>query len=339
VEELRANLEQFLARATGADWVSVSAIEPLAGGAIQDNWRIAIEIDGGTLDGHLEAVIRRDPEALPAVSHHRHEEFALLQAAFAAGVTVPEPLWLCQDPAVLGRPFFVMRRVEGTAQPHRILRDERLGGDRATLARRLGAELARIHSIRPPRPDLAFLPLPDGPPALAAVREYRGFLDRHRDPRPVLELGLAWLHRHAPPTDALVLAHRDFRTGNFMVDATGITGILDWEFAAWGDPLEDLGWFCAGCWRFGAADREAGGVGDRESLYAGYEAAGGRRIDRRRVFYWEVMAHLRWAVIALQQVDRHLSGEQSSLELALTGHIVPELERAILAMTGETGDG
>eukprot|EP01035_Chromulina_nebulosa_P049233 gene49233-66860_t len=36
-----------------------------------------------------------------------------------------------------------------------------------------------------------------------------------------------------------------------MVNATGLTGILDWEFAAWGDPHEDIGWLCARCWRFG----------------------------------------------------------------------------------------
>ena len=39
------------------------------------------------------------------------EEFALLRAAFAARVTVPEPLFLCEDAAVTGAPFFVMRRV------------------------------------------------------------------------------------------------------------------------------------------------------------------------------------------------------------------------------------
>ncbi|MNF12669.1 hypothetical protein D3C80_2142390 [compost metagenome] len=45
------------------------------------------------------------------------------------------------------------------------------------------------------------------------------------------------------------------------------------------------------------------------------------------------MAHLRWAVIALQQAERHLSGQQRSLELALTGRLVPELEYEILALT------
>ncbi len=45
------------------------------------------------------------------------------------------------------------------------------------------------------------------------------------------------------------------------------------------------------------------------------------------------MAHLRWAVIALEQGARHVSGREFSLELALTGRMVPELEQAILRAT------
>jgi hypothetical protein len=44
------------------------------------------------------------------------------------------------------------------------------------------------------------------------------------------------------------------------------------------------------------------------------------------------MATIRWAVIAADQAARHLSGQERSLELALTGHIVPELELDVLAM-------
>ena len=59
----------------------------------------------------------------------------------------------------------------------------------------------------------------------------------------------------------------------------GLTGILDWEFAGWADPMEDVAWFCAKCWRFGANRLEAGGIADRAPFYAGYEAESGRRID------------------------------------------------------------
>ena len=46
------------------------------------------------------------------------------------------------------------------------------------------------------------------------------------------------------------------------------------------------------------------------------------------------MAHVRWAVIACQQAARHVSGGEPSLELALTAHVVPELELEVLALTG-----
>ena len=119
----------------------------------------------------------------------------------------------------------------------------------------------------------------------------------------------------------------------YMVDADGLTAILDWEFAGWGDPMSDIGWFCAECWRFGRTDLEAGGIAPRAAFYRGYEAEGGTRIDDAVVRYWEVVAHLRWAVIALEQGHRHLSGLEPSLELALTGHLISDFELEILALT------
>ncbi|HEU0200391.1 MAG TPA: phosphotransferase family protein [Burkholderiaceae bacterium] len=327
------SLENFIARNAGAERVSISAARKLSGGAIQENWGIHAEIRGGADAGALDAVIRTDSPSGVAASRSRAQEFALLKAAFAAGVTVPEPLWLCEDPAIIGRQFFVMRRVNGTAAGHVVVKDARLGGDRMQLTRRLGAELARIHSIRPPRPDLNFLPEFAEAPALHTIQRLRRQLDAHATPRPALEWGLRWLERNAPARDSIVLCHRDYRTGNYMVDEHGLTGILDWEFAGWGDPLEDIGWFCAKCWRFGANNREAGGVGTREDFYLGYEEVSDRALDRAQVRYWEVMAHVTWAVIAIQQAERHLSGEESSLFLALTGHVVPELEYEVLTMT------
>lgn len=128
--------------------------------------------------------------------------------------------------------------------------------------------------------------------------------------------------------------YRDWRTGNYRVDAQGLTAVLDSEFAGWGDRLEDIGWFCARCWRFGQLAKEAGGIGSREALYRGYERVYGRPLERAQVVYWEAFAHMRWAVIAIQQGERHVSGREPLLELALTAHIVPELELQILRMTG-----
>jgi aminoglycoside phosphotransferase (APT) family kinase protein len=148
----------------------------------------------------------------------------------------------------------------------------------------------------------------------------------------VLEWGLRHLERHAPPAADIVLCHNDFRTGNLMLSERGVSGVLDWEFAAFGDRHEDLGWFTARCWRFGSK-HEAGGIGSRAAFYAGYEAQSGTKINDTQVRLWEIAATIRWAVIAISQAERHLSGVEQNLELALTGHIVPELERDILAAT------
>lgn len=332
-QPLRRALEHFLAAAAGAERVAVDKARRLAGGAVQENWLVETEITGGHHSGWLDMVVRIDsPTAGVDASHNRAAEFALLKAAFTAGVTVPEPLWLCEDAKVLGRPFFVMRRIEGTATGHLLVKDIRLGGDRKRLLERLGAELARIHSIRPPRLDLDFLEWYEEAPALHTIQRLRAYLDGHHVPYPALEWGLRWLERNAPPRDLVALCHHDFRTGNYMVDGNGLTGILDWEFAGWGDPMEDIGWFCAKCWRFGGKG-EAGGIGEREDFYHGYESVSGLPIDRELVRYWEIMAHTVWAVIAIQQAQRHISGKEFSLMMALTGHKVPELEYEILSMT------
>ncbi len=71
-------------------------------------------------------------------------------------------------------------------------------------------------------------------------------------------------------------------------------------------------------------------MASREAFYRGYERISGKTVNRELVPYWEIMATVRWAVIALQQGYRHTSGEESSLELALTGRMVPEMELDIL---------
>lgn len=322
----------WLARESGAVSAEITACKPLSGGAIQENWAIDAAFEGGDLDGARALVLRTDAPSGVAVSLGRAEEFALLQAAEAAGVTVPEPHFLCRDPEVLGKDFVVMDRIGGVALGPKVVKDSSLGGDREALVERLGRELARIHSIQPPRDDLSFLDRPENP-AKAAVAAHRGHLDALGEPHPALEWGLSWCAGQTPDPGEITLVHQDFRTGNLMLDEKGLTGVLDWEFAAWGDPLSDIGWFCAKCWRFGRPDLEAGGLGSRDAFYRGYEAESGRAIDSEAVAFWEVMAHIRWGVIALQQGARHYSGEQNSLELALTGRIAPELELEVLRMT------
>jgi aminoglycoside phosphotransferase (APT) family kinase protein len=318
-------LAAWLSEAAGAP-VVILARERLSGGAIQQN--IALSVTRGGLAE--EWVLRTDNAATLAVSLGRGAEFALLRAAYAAGVVVAEPLFGCEDRGVIGAPFFVMRRVAGSAAGHAAAkRAAAMGGDSA-LAAEHGRQIARIHRIRPPRADLAFLGEPPADATAAFIARMRGRLDEAGTPRPPLEYGLRMMERQAPAPLPTVLCHNDFRTGNTMQDGGRITAVLDWEFAAWGDPHEDLGWFTARCWRFGQNHLEAGGVGPMDAFLAGYAAEAGWQPDPGRVRFWQLGATIRWAVIAADQAARHLSGQEPSLELALTGHMVPELEWDVL---------
>ena len=328
--EMRAAIAKFVARAAGARSVNVLELRPLHGGAIQENYTLELEISGGEFAGNRSLVLRTDSPSQVGASLSRAQEFAVLQAAFAAGVSVPEPLWLCEDSSVTGKAFLLMEKVPGSATARDLVRGPLTDEAREALVERLGEELAQLHRIKPPVAALAFLPIPRQAAALTRVALYRQYLDALPSCQPALEWGLRWLERHAPPPCEPMLCHCDYRTGNYMVDGARLTGILDWEFATWSDPYEDLGWFCARCWRFGAWDKEAGGMGSRAAFYRGYERVAGAAVDPTRVAYWEVMAAVRWAIIALQQAERHHSGEQSSLELALTGRMVPEMELDML---------
>lgn len=307
----------------------------LSGGAIQQNWAITAEVRGGPQHGHQEWVLRTDAASSIAVSRSRAEEFALLEAVFAAGVAVPEPLWLCADPEeppVIGRSFFIMQRLRGVAAGHRLTREAALVPDPDALALSLGRNLARIHSIVPGDQRLQFLGTPSGNPARADIAAYRTHLDELRARNPVLEWGLRWCEMNVPQPQPSVLLHRDFRTGNYMVEGGEISGILDWEFAGWGDRREDLGWFTARCWRFAKPDREAGGIASISAFLDGYRSETNIQIHAADLRFWQVMAHVRWAVIALQQTARHGSHKERSLELALTAQVVPDLELEIVRL-------
>ncbi|HEX7386364.1 MAG TPA: phosphotransferase family protein [Castellaniella sp.] len=325
-----SSLATFLSHQCNAQSVDVVEFTRLTGGAIQNNYALTVRMTGGTYPGEHRLVVRSDAPSRIASSLDRIQEFHVLKVAHAAGLTVPEPLWLCTDPAVLSRNFFIMQRAEGSSAPRTFLRDALTAGQAQALTQRLGEELARLHRVRPPLPELAFLPIPKELPALHRVHIYQQALRQIDEPHPVLDWALNWLTDHVPTSHDLVLCHCDFRTGNYMVQNGRLTAVLDWEFAAWSDPYEDLGWLCCKSWRFGAPVHEVGGLGDKADLFKGYTRISGRPVDASAVAYWEIMGLVRWAVVALQQAQRHLSGEEPSIELALTGRMVPEMEYDLL---------
>lgn len=326
-------LSDWLAAQTGADSVHMEPPVLLPGGAVQQNWALDADFAGGQLPGRQQLVLRANFQTPLPASRPKAEEFAVLRAVAAAGVTVPEPLWLCGDAEVIGQPFFVMRRLPGDADARPLVADAARDGFGPALAEQLARELALIHVLSPDDTRLTCLGAPPEPSSRAQIAEWREWLSDLVLESSVLSDALDWLDHHAPHEERTRLLHRDFRSGNFLVDDGRLTAVLDWEFAGWGDPHEDIGWFCAACWRAGG-DLEAGGLATRGAFYRAYEAAGGGPVDADTVAYWEIMAHVRWAIIARQQGARAARGDEPQHELLEAAARVPELERKLAAMVG-----
>jgi aminoglycoside phosphotransferase (APT) family kinase protein len=331
--ELEARLGPHVRSRLGAD-AELVGLSRLPGGASRETWRL--DVRRGDVAETL--VLRRDP-AGHVIESSREGEFALLQAAAAAGVPVARLRWVEADPAVLGSPFFVMDFVEGETIGRRILREERFGGARAVLPEQLATALARVHAIDAGAPGLAFLARPDAgaSPARAEAARYDQILrDLAPDPHPVLDLAVRWLGARVPPARETTVVHGDYRIGNVIVDETGLSAVLDWELAHLGDPIEDLGWFCVRAWRFGNDDRPAGGLCDRERFVAAYERARATTVDRAAVRWWEVFGNFKWAVICIMQAETHRRGAPN-VELASLGRRTAETELELLDLMDEFG--
>ena len=107
-EATRSRLASFIRQTSGATHVDITLLERMSGGAVQQNWALNAEVTGGAFAGRQQWVLRVDAPATVAESLTRTQEFGVLQAVQEAGVLAPKPLWLCDDPSVAGRLFFVM---------------------------------------------------------------------------------------------------------------------------------------------------------------------------------------------------------------------------------------
>jgi aminoglycoside phosphotransferase (APT) family kinase protein len=319
-------LEAWLRETLGATRVEIARAEKLSGGAVQENWRIDALVEGGQYEGAQRWVLRTDAAASLSVSLDRTSEFGVLSAAYNAGIKVAQPIARCESAHLTGAPFMLQVYQPGEAQARRLTRDPALSDWGPVVARELGEELAKIHMIRSSHAGLGFLPQAIMSPAKAEVARLRAALDNAGEARPALEYVLNWLMENDPGSLEVTLVHGDFRTGNYLVADGHLSAILDWEFAHWGDPHEDVGWFCAKCWRFANPDLEAGGIAARSALLEGYRSIGGNRLDEAELPYWEILAAAKWAAIAVLQGDRYRLGGEASIELALTGLMASELE-------------
>lgn len=298
---------------------AIDEVVRLSGGASRETWAL-------TCDG-VPMVLQRERPGGIRTGGGMAAEAGLIRAAGAVGVPVADVVATGGDDG-LGGPWLVAHRVDGETIPRRILRDDSLADARDALTGQCGAALAALHSIDPDSVE--------GLEGQDQVRQFRDVIDLLDEPHPAFELGFRWLEEHRPPPSGRAVVHGDFRNGNLIVGPEGLRAVLDWELAHLGDPLEDLGWLCVRAWSFGGPG-PVGGFGEREDLYAAYEAAGGHRVDREVARWWEVLGTLKWGVMCIIQAATHLTGQSRSMELAAIGRRVCEQEHDLLGLIDPDG--
>lgn len=317
--------------------ISVENVSRIPGGASRETWSFdAIWKERGT-DVRHGFIIRRDPPA-SLLETERDLEFRLYQALQDTGVPVPKVYWLETDPRWLDRTFFMMSRIDGQTDPRTLCTDPTYEPIRGEVARQKAEILARIHNIDWEAKGLHFLGVPASPAACADMEIERWESTMRKDqlePQPVLEMAISWLKRNKPaPAQRISIVHADYRTGNFLYTAQeGIKGVLDWEMAHLGDPLEDVAWACIKSWRW-SGDGKIGGLLDREDFYRLYEQYSGLKVDRQAVHFWEVLGNLKLAVIFITGAQSYCTGKTNEIMLALTSYINPSIELEILNLIG-----
>jgi aminoglycoside phosphotransferase (APT) family kinase protein len=302
-------------------------IRRLSGGASQEIW--SLEAVGPGLRRRL--ILRRQPPGAAYPDKIPIEiEAALMRVVEAAGVPTPHVVHVLAPADGIGRGF-LMEYVEGEGLGHRIVRSEAFAAIRPKLAFQIGGILARMHGV-----DTALLPGLPRKPAATVVAGIHETYRRFSQPRPVLELAFGWLRARMGTDTAAALVHGDFRNGNMIVNPGGVRAVLDWELAHLGDPVSDLGWLCTNSWRYGEIDRPVGGFGRREDMVAGYEAAGGAKVDPAALHYWEVLGTLRWGVMCIEMGARAKQSDRP-VELSVIGRRASETEIDLLRLLAPRG--
>ena len=279
-------------RIPGARDIVVDSLARISGGASRETYRFRLaytDASGAPVERRL--ILRRDPPA-SLIETQRRVEFAAYQAFYGSAVPVPEMLWLEEESEALDHPFFIAQELTGFEAGAYGLQVEPYAAHQAAYGLRKWTILGEISKADP-----AALGLTDVMPAVAPEdcwkREldyWEGVLDEDEiTPQPVIRAAIRWLRANPPPPAQKVsVVHGDYRTGNFLYDDKGeIHGILDWEMAHLGDPLEDLGWGLNRIWCWGGDDRR-GGLLPRDQAIAIWEKASGLKADPAALHWWEL---------------------------------------------------
>jgi aminoglycoside phosphotransferase (APT) family kinase protein len=340
MEELAGRLARYLAaRLDGASDIRVDDLARIHGGASRETSRFVLRYRAA--DGHEVArklILRRDPPG-SLIETDRRIEFAAYRAFHGSSVPVPEALWLEEDAAALDFPFFVMEEITGYEASPQALFLPPYDAHLDRVAEQKWTILGEIAKADPEALGLVGV-MPAIDPDAAWKREldhWVGVIDEDElEPQPVIRAVVRWLRRNPPPPPPRIsVVHADYRTGNFLYDTEGrIGGILDWEMAHLGDPLEDLAWGLNPIWRWGQGDK-AGGLLPRSEAIALWEKASGLRAEPDALRWWEIFSCVKGQAIWVSGGREFQEGANHDPVLAISAWLMGDAQdRAALALMG-----
>ncbi|WP_083869569.1 phosphotransferase family protein [Nocardia niigatensis] len=193
-----------------------------------------------------DLILRRPPAGRHGEgAHDMAREYRVQTALGPVFDYAPSTVALCQDPEILGAPFYLMERLDGVIPRKEFPQDLRLTMPQVgELCTNVLDVLVDLHVIDPEAAGLSWMS--KGPGYVA--RQVTGWSKRYRRARTwnvgSFESVMSWLAANQPPDRGAVLIHNDFRFDNIVLDHSDPTrpiGLLDWEMATIGDPLMDLG--------------------------------------------------------------------------------------------------
>ncbi len=211
--------------------LQLTASWPLAGGVSSQVTAIEAGLPGSAAQ---RLVVRQyGPANLLCDPHSAAHEYVLLTLLHSAGLAVPSPRLADESREILPVPYLVTEFIEGEV----CTEPAQLTLPVTDFARELAAFLARLHGAgvtRAAAPHLA----DNGTTAAQRLETLPGRLDAALSEAAVrAALAGIW---PPPEVNRPVLLHGDYWPGNVLWRHGAITGVIDWEDAAFGDPLADL---------------------------------------------------------------------------------------------------
>jgi aminoglycoside phosphotransferase (APT) family kinase protein len=286
---LESRLAAYLAgRMPEASEVAVSALERISGGASRETYRFVLTWTEDGAARRRRMILRRDPPA-SLIDTERRIEFEAYRAFHGSAVPVPEMLWLEEGREALDHPFFVAEELSGFQASSQVLFSGAYDAALPRVAVRKWTILGEIARADPAA--LGLTRWMAAPPLdecwSRELDHWEALIDKDQaEPLPVTRAAIRWLRANPPPpAQKLSVVHGDFRTGNFLYDEAGeIHGVLDWEMAHLGDPMEDLGWSLQPIWAFGRG--KPGGLASQAEAVSTWEAASGLKADPVALRWW-----------------------------------------------------